>query len=76
MIEAIRIRAPWILPVLAGMYLVLFAVFAPPTAALTPIATPSPKPGSYGIEATKTQPPPTQAALLHQPVVHRLPRRQ
>ena len=67
MIEAIRIRAPWILPVLAGMYLVLFAVFAPPTAALTPIATPSPKPGSYGIEATKTQPPPTQAATITTP---------
>lgn len=35
--------------------------------ALTPIPTPSPKPGSFGIEATKPQPPPTQGATITTP---------
>ena len=35
--------------------------------ALTPLPEPSPKPGSYGIEATKKQPPPSQGATITTP---------
>jgi hypothetical protein len=35
--------------------------------ALTPIPTPDPKPGSFGLEATKRQPPPTQGATITTP---------
>jgi hypothetical protein len=38
-----------------------------PAAAITAIPTPNPKPGSYGLEATKTQPPPTQGATITTP---------
>lgn len=37
------------------------------TWALDPIPTPEPKPGSFGIEATKSQPPPTQGATITTP---------
>jgi hypothetical protein len=36
-------------------------------AAITPIADPSPGQGSYGFQATKTQPPPTQGATISIP---------
>lgn len=36
--------------------------------AITPLPTPDPKPGSYGIEATKTQEPPEEAATITTPV--------
>src|SRR5665213_2749514 len=36
-------------------------------AAITPIADPPPQQGSYGFEATKTQPPPTQGATISIP---------
>ena len=35
--------------------------------AITPLPTPKPIPGSYGVEATKTQPPPTQGATITTP---------
>jgi hypothetical protein len=35
--------------------------------ALTPITTPEPKSGQYGLEATKTQPPPTTGATISIP---------
>lgn len=37
------------------------------THAITQIPTPDPKPGSYGLEATKTQPPPTIGARITSP---------
>jgi hypothetical protein len=46
--------------------LALFA-FMQPVGAINQISTPSPKPGSYGLEATKTQPPPTQGATITTP---------
>lgn len=36
-------------------------------AAINPIADPAPQQGSYGFEATKSQPPPTQAATISIP---------
>jgi len=38
-----------------------------PAHAITAIPTPNPIPGSYGLEATKTQPPPTQAGSIATP---------
>jgi hypothetical protein len=37
------------------------------SAAITPITTPEPKSGQYGLEATKTQPPPTTPATISIP---------
>lgn len=38
-----------------------------PAGALTPIPIPDPKPGGFGLEATKSQPPPTQGATITTP---------
>lgn len=46
----------------------LLAMVVPVTVgALTPLPEPDPQPGSYGLEATKRQPPPTQAATITTP---------
>ena len=50
-----------------GLCLLLFAFVARPVHALNPIPIPDPKPGSYGLEATKTQPAPTQGATITTP---------
>jgi hypothetical protein len=38
-----------------------------PAHAITPLPTPAPQPGSYGLEATKRQPPPTTSATISTP---------
>lgn len=38
-----------------------------PASGFTPLPEPDPVPGSYGLEATKTQPPPTQGATITTP---------
>lgn len=63
----IRFSAWWALPVLAGMCLLTLLVSALPVRALNPIPTPEPQPGSYGLEATKTQPPPKVGAKITTP---------
>ncbi len=51
-----------------GVPLLSLALFAQSASAqLTPIPTPDPKPGSYGIGATKTQEAPTQGATITTP---------
>jgi len=45
----------------------LVAVMVSPVHSLEPIPEPSPKPGSFGIEATKTQPAPTRGATITTP---------
>jgi len=67
MVHTTRFSAQWVLPIFIGMSLLALFVFVRPTAALTPIPTPDPKPGSFGLEATKTQPPPTQGATITTP---------
>ena len=47
--------------------LTMTLVFVLPAAAITPLPEPDPKPGSYGIEATKKQPPPTRGATITTP---------
>jgi hypothetical protein len=49
------------------MCLLALCAFTQPVAAINQIPTPAPKPGSYGLEATKTQPPPTQGATITTP---------
>jgi hypothetical protein len=49
------------------MCLLALCVFVQPAMAINQIPTPTPKPGSYGLEATKTQPPPTQGATITTP---------
>ena len=50
-----------------GLCLLFFAFLARPAHALNQIPIPDPKPGSYGLEATKTQPAPTQGATITTP---------
>lgn len=45
----------------------LIALYSSQASALTPLPTPEPKPGSYGLEATKTKAPPTQGATITTP---------
>lgn len=64
MIRTIRFGAQWALPVLAGMCLLALFAFVRPAAAINQLPLPPPAPGSYGVEATKKQPPPTQGASI------------
>lgn len=68
MIHKIRLSAQWILPVFAGMcLLVLFVWVRPASATITLLPTPNPIPGSYGLAATKIQPAPTQGVTITTP---------
>lgn len=67
MTYTIRLSAQWTLPMIIGMCLLALFIYMRPVSAITPIPTPNPKPGSYGLEATKTQPPPTQGATITTP---------
>lgn len=67
MVNKIRHSVQWALPITVGMCLLALFVYAQPVAALNPIPTPEPKPGSYGLEATKTKPAPTQGATITTP---------
>ena len=62
-----HINARWALPISIGACLLAFFVSVQPVSALNPIPTPQPKPGSYGVEATKTKAPPTQGATITTP---------
>lgn len=58
------------LAILAGTSAIVIALFAfvsSVSAQINPLPTPEPQPGSYGIEATKTQAPPTQGAQITTP---------
>lgn len=56
-----------ILIVLTAYQLFLVTMLAAPVHALNPIPVPDPKPNSYGLEATKKQPPPTTAPTISTP---------
>lgn len=55
------------LPMMIGMCLLALLAYIQPASAINPLPIPSPKPGSYGLEATKTQDPPTQGATITTP---------
>ncbi len=59
--------AQWVIPVFIGSCLLALFALVLPASALTPLPTPEPKPGSFGLEATKTQDPPTQGATITTP---------
>lgn len=67
MIHRIRFSAQWTLPVVTGVCLLALFVFVQPALAIIKIPSPDPKPGSYGLEATKLQPAPTQGATITTP---------
>lgn len=67
MIDRIRTGAGWVFPILIGICLLAFVASASRAAAITQLPTPNPIPGSYGLEATKKQPPPTQGATITTP---------
>ncbi len=67
-VHTIHFRSQWMPKLAIGIVLLLGLLCLPRTAfALEPIPTPDPQPGSYGLEATKTQPPPTQGATITVP---------
>jgi hypothetical protein len=67
MVGKIQVSAQWAVPVLIGSCLLALFVLVSPASALTPLPNPEPKPGSFGLEATKTQAPPTQGATITTP---------
>ena len=67
MVGKLQISAQWALPVIIGSCLLALFVFVRPTAAINALPTPDPKPGSYGLEATKTQAPPVVGATITTP---------
>ena len=67
MVGKLQNSTRWVLPVIIGSCLLVLFAFARPTSAITPLPTPEPKPGSYGLEATKTQDPPTTGATITTP---------
>jgi len=67
MVQKIRLRIHWVLPITIGISLFVLLAAVQSASAITPIPTPDPKPGSYGLEATKTQPAPTVGASISTP---------
>ena len=67
MVQKIRPRIHWVLPITIGISLFVLLATVQPVSAITPLPTPDPKPGSYGLEATKTQPAPTVGATISTP---------
>ena len=67
MVGKFQISVQWAVPVVIGACLLALFVFAKPAAAITPLPTPESKPGSYGLEATKTQEAPTSGATITTP---------
>lgn len=65
MAQKIRHTIQWALPAAIGASFLLSALtIVHEAAAINPLPTPSPIPGSYGLEATKPKPPPTVGARI------------
>lgn len=67
MMYAIRTIQRWGIPSIMGAIVVALGLLVQPVGAITQIQTPDPKPGSFGLAASKTQPPPTQGATISTP---------
>lgn len=62
-----HLSAQWTIPIVIGMALLALFVLPAKTGAITQIPTPDPIPGSYGLQATKEQDPPTATATISTP---------
>jgi len=67
MIREIRFNVRRTLLALVAVCTLVLSVSPLPVGAITPLPTPDPKPGSYGLEAIKKQPPPTVGATITTP---------
>lgn len=67
MINRPRFSAQWTIPITIGSCLLALFVFVQQTSAITALPTPDPTPGSFGLQATKTTPPPTEGATITTP---------
>lgn len=67
MMHILRIIKHWTLPSVVGVLLLSLVVLVPQSYAITPLPTPPPIPGSFGVEATKNQPAPTVGATITTP---------
>lgn len=67
MVDKIRYNAQWVLLMMVGACLLVLLCLVRPASAINPLPEPEPKPGAYGLEATKKQPPPTVGATITTP---------
>lgn len=67
MIRKLRYSVQLALPILIGACLLTLFASSHRAAAITQLPIPSPIPGSYGLEATKTKAPPTESATITTP---------
>jgi len=67
MTYATRTIQRWGIPGIVGAIVVALSLLVQPAHAITQIPDPEPKPGSFGLAASKTQAPPTQGATISTP---------
>lgn len=68
MIDRIRFSVKWTLPVIIGSCLMILITSSHQVGAvINQLPTPTPNPGSFGLEATKRKPPPTTGATITTP---------
>lgn len=67
MTYATRTIQRWVIPGTVGAIVVALSLLVQPAHAISQIPDPEPKPGSFGLAASKTQAPPTQGATISTP---------
>jgi hypothetical protein len=67
MIQTFYRSAQWVVPIIIGACLLALFVSVRSVGAINQLPTPDPKPGSFGLEATKLQAPPEQGATITTP---------
>ncbi len=67
MMYAARTIQRWGIPSIVGAVVIALSLLVQPAHAITQIPDPEPKPGSFGLAASKTQAPPAQGATISTP---------
>lgn len=67
MARVTRLGIQWVVPAVVSACLLALGTLSHTASAINALPTPDPKPGSYGLEATKKQAPPTQGATITVP---------
>ncbi len=67
MIQKSNLKIKELLSIMVGLCLLIVLVVSSSAAALNPLPEPDPRPGSFGLEATKPQPPPERGATITTP---------